>query len=111
MTGSAILYADRAAVDVYVQFHFLFEQFHVLGSIHSGVRWNETQTSSATARQHPKSFGSAGVFHCACNIFLVKTLTHWPPNVNVARYKLLLGAFIKKQNPYSTQRESNGDDV
>ena len=44
------LHEDQAAVDVYVQFQVIFEQFRSLGSIHSCVRRNGTQTSSATAR-------------------------------------------------------------
>ena len=39
----------RAVVDVRVQFQLLFDQFHVLGSIHSGARRNEIPISSATA--------------------------------------------------------------
>ena len=46
---SAILHEDRAAVDVHVQFQLLFEQFHVLVCIHSGVSRDEMQTSSAMA--------------------------------------------------------------
>ena len=38
------------------------------------------------------------VFHCGYNIFRVKTLTQWPPNVHVARYKVLHGAFVTKQH-------------
>ena len=51
------------------------------------------------------------VFHCGYNIFLVKMLTQWRPNVHVARYKLLHGAFSQKTTLSSTQRESNGDDI
>ena len=50
------------------------------------------------------------VFHCGYNIFIVKTLTQWPPNTHMARYKLLHGVLVRKQHS-STQRESNGDDV
>ena len=51
VTRNAILHEGRAVVDVHVQFQLLlfFYQFHVLGSIQSGVRRNEIQTSSATA--------------------------------------------------------------
>ena len=38
---SVILHADRAAVDVHVQFHLLLEQFHVFVTIHSSVRRSE----------------------------------------------------------------------
>ena len=37
------------------------------------------------------------MFYCGYNIFLVKTLTQWPLNVYVARYKLLYGAIVRKQ--------------
>ena len=57
VTRNAILNEDRAAVDVHV---LLFEQLHVRGSIHSGVRRNELQNSSATIRL-TKSFSSEGV--------------------------------------------------
>ena len=50
MIGDKV-HEDRAAVDVHMQVQLLFEQFHVLGSIHRGVRWNEIQTSSTTTPQ------------------------------------------------------------
>ena len=96
MTRSAILHEDRAAVDV--QFQLLFEQFHVLG-----VR-NETQTSS-----NP-NYLAQWLFHCGYNIFLVKTLIQWPPNVHMVRYKLLKGAFVRKEHFFSLS-EFNGDAV
>ena len=38
------------------------------------------------------------LFHCGYKIFLVKTLTVKRRNVHVARYKLLHGAFVRKQH-------------
>ena len=87
-------------MDVHVQFQLLFEEFHVvlLKSIHSGFRRNELQASSAKARHCTRNHLARWVFHYGYNIFLVKTLTQSPPNVHVARYKLLYGAFIRKQH-------------
>ena len=51
MTRSAILHEDRAALNVHVQFLLFFDQFHVLGSSHSGVRRNDEIHGT------PKSFG------------------------------------------------------
>ena len=94
LTRSAIFHEDRAAVDVHLQFQLLFEQFYILRSIHSGVRRNEIQTSSATARHGTPNHLARQVYHCGYNIYLVKTLTQWPPNVHMAKYKLLHGAFV-----------------
>ena len=81
-----------------MQFQLLFEQFYILGSIHSGVRQNEIQTSS-TMTQHgtPKHMAQWAYF-CGYIIFLVKMLAQWLSNVHVARYKLLHGAFIRNQH-------------
>ena len=61
-------------MDVHVQFQLTFEYFNVLGSIHSGVRRNGIQTSSAMARHGTPNHLVRRVFHCCYNIFLVKTL-------------------------------------
>ena len=98
MRRNAILNEDHAAVYVYVQFRLFYEQFHVLGSNHSDVRWTEIQTSSATARHGNPNHLARRVFHCSYNILLVNTLSQWQPNVHVARYKLLHGAFVSKQH-------------
>ena len=79
-------------------FKLLFEQFHILGFIHSGVGRNEVQASSATARHDTPNNLAWWVFHCGYNIFLIKSLTQWPSNVHVARFKLLHGAFNRKQH-------------
>jgi len=92
------LHDYRAAVDVHVQFQLLFEQFHVLEFIHSSVRRNEIQTSSATARHGGLNHLTRQVCHCGYNIFLVKTLTQWPSNAHVARGRMLHGAFLRKQH-------------
>ena len=84
---SAILNEDRVVVDIHVQFQLLFEQFHILTSIHSGERRNKIQTSSTTARH-------GGCFVRATTYFLTKRL----PNMLVARHKLLYGAFVRKQH-------------
>ena len=89
---------DDNRADLHVQFQLLFNQFHALGSIHSGVRRNEIQTSSTTARQVAQNYLAWRVFHCGYNIFLVNTLTQWSHNVHVARYKLLHGTFTRKQH-------------
>ena len=60
-------------------------------SSHSGFMRIELLTSSATARHANPNHLARRVFHCGYNIFLVKT-----PNVQVARYKLLHGAFVRK---------------
>ena len=65
---------------------------------YSNVRWNEIETSSATARHDIPNHLARRLLHCRYNIFLVKTLTQWPPNVHVARYKLLHGAFVRTQH-------------
>ena len=70
---------------------------YVLGSIHSGVRRNEIQTSNATAQDAPNHLARR-VFHCGY-IFLVEMLTQWPPNMHVARYRLLYGAFVRNPSP------------
>ena len=98
MRRNAIVNEDHAAVYVYVQFRLLYEQFHVLGSNHSDVRWTEIQTSSATARHGNPNHLARRVFHCSYNILLVNTLSQWQPNLYVARYKLLHGAFVSKQH-------------
>ena len=95
---SAILREDRAPVNMHVQFQPLFEQLHVLGSIHSGVRQNEIQTSSAKEQRSTPNHLAWWLFHCGYDIFLVKTLTQWPPNVHEVRYKLLHGVFVTKQH-------------
>ena len=59
VTGAA------SCMDVYVQFQLLFEQFHVLGSIHGGVRRSEIQTSRATAR-HGSARVSLWLQHISC---------------------------------------------
>ena len=69
---------------MHVQFQLLFEQFYVLRFFHSGVR----RTSSTTAHHGTLNNFARQVFHCGYNIFLVKILTQWPPNVHVARCKL-----------------------
>ena len=97
VTGNAILHEDRAAVDVHVQFQLLYEQFHVLRSIYGSVLRNEIHTNSVTIRQCTPNNLVRRAFHCG-NIFLVETLTQCPPNVHVARYKLLHGAFVRKQH-------------
>ena len=79
-----------------VRFQLLFEQFRVFESNHSGVRWNEIQTSSATARHDTPNHMARRVFHCGYNIFLITTLTQWPLNVHAVRYKLLHDAFRKQ---------------
>ena len=79
-------------------FHFLFEQFHVLGLIHSGVGRNEMHASSGTARHGTPNNLAWWVFHCGYNIFLVKSLTQWSSKVHMERFKLLHGAFIGKQH-------------
>ena len=94
VSRSAIFHEDRAVVDVHLQFQLLYEQFHILGSIHNGVKRNEIQTSSATANHGTQYHLARWVFHCGYNIFLGKMLTQWPPNVHVAKYKLLHGAFF-----------------
>ena len=43
VTMCAIMHEDHSAMDMHVQFQLLFEQFHILGSIHGDVRWNEIQ--------------------------------------------------------------------
>ena len=80
VTTGSILFDDRAVVDVHVQYQFLFEQFHVLGFIHSGVRRNEIQTSST-----PNQFARR-VFYTNIGLCLIKTLT-----------KLLHGAWCIRQ--------------
>ena len=79
MTRSAILHEDRAAVEVHVH----FEQFHVLGCIHSDVRCNEIQTSSATP---PPNQLNGGRFLVAKTYFLLKRLPTWPANVPRSNY-------------------------
>ena len=68
-------------MDLHVQVQLLIEQFHVLGSIHSGVRRNELHSSSVMTRHGTPTHLARRVFHCGYNIFLVK---------------LLHGAFIRK---------------
>ena len=76
----------------------LFEQFQVLGSIHSGVRQNETDQQRHGTLNHLARW----VLYCGYNIFLVKTLSQLPQNVHVARYKL--SALVKnKNNPTNKQ--------
>ena len=89
---------DPTAVGVHMQFQLLFEQFLVLGRIHSGVRRNEIQTSSATTRHGTPNHLARREFHCRYNISFVETLNQWLSNEHVARYKLLHGAFIRKQH-------------
>ena len=91
------MHEDRAAVDMNVELQLLSEQFHVPGSIHSGVRRKEVQSSSDTIRHGNSNHLAWRLFHCGC-MFLVKTLSQWPPNVHVARYKLLHGAFVRKHH-------------
>ena len=64
------------------------------GSIHSSVKRNEIQTSTATARHAIPNHLARWLFHCGYNMLLVKTLTQWPPKVHAARYKLLCDAFV-----------------
>ena len=71
----AILHEDHAAVDVHVPFQLLFKQFHVLGSIQSGVRWNEMQTNGAITHNGTPNHMARQVFYFGFNIFLVKMLT------------------------------------
>ena len=70
------MHEDRAAVDVRVQFEPLVEQFHVIGSVHSGVRRNEIQTSSATARHGTQSIWLGECFIVATIYFLSKRLSN-----------------------------------
>jgi len=98
MTRSAILHEGRATADVHVQFQLLFEHFQVFGSSHSGIRRNRIQTSSATVRHSNPNHITRRMFQCGYSILLAKTLTQWPPNVHVARCRLLHGAFVIKQN-------------
>ena len=88
----------------FMLFQLLFEQFHVLGSIHSGVKWNAIQTSSAMARHGTPNRLARQVLHCGYNIFLAKTITQEPRNVHVH------GAFISKQH-FLPLSESSGDDM
>ena len=91
-------------MDVHAEFQLLFEQLHVLKSIYS-VRRTEILTCSAKTQYYTPNHLARQVFHCGYNISRVKTLTQWPPNVHMTRYKLLHGIVS------STQRESKGDDV
>ena len=53
---------------------------------------------SVTSRHGTPNQSAHQVFNCGYKTFLVKTLTRWPPNVHVARYKLLHGSFVRKQH-------------
>ena len=102
MTRSAILH---------VQFQPLFEQFHILGPIHSGFRRIEIQTSSATTTQGTPNYLVRRVFHGVYNTFRVKTLIQRPPNMHMARNKFHAWCIRQKTKLCSNQREFNSDDV
>ena len=104
MTRNAILLEDRAALGVHVQFQLFFEHSTYVGLfivVLGGMEYRPAAPRNDSIPNHL----ARRVFHCGYNTFLVKT-----PNVHVARYKLLHGAFVKKQY-FLPLSESNVDDV
>ena len=52
LTNSAILHEGRVPVDVHVQIQLLFEQFHVLGTIHIVVRRMKYRPAASQVMAH-----------------------------------------------------------
>ena len=72
--------------------------FITVHRIHSDVKCNETQTSNATARHDIPNHLARRVFLLWLQHISCQTLTQRMPNMHVARYKVLHGAFVGKQH-------------